>query len=362
MDEQRFRDLVNGTSRGVRASLCRAALAGMSLAYRAVVAARNLCFDCRLRFARRADIPVVSVGNLTTGGTGKTPVVAMLVQLLQNAGHRPGIISRGYRSLPGSFNDEKLVLERMCPGVPHEQNASRFQAAKRISAQGCDVIVMDDGFQHRQLHRQLDIVLIDATDPFGCDRLLPRGLLREPVSSLRRADIVMITRANAVSETRLQSIRNRVRDAVRTAEHCCCIHVNFEPAGLVGTDGVRQALSSIADRAVFLFSGIGNPAAFLITCRQAGLKIAGHRWFADHHHYNSEDVEQVLQEARSKGAEVLVTTLKDLVKLKDHPQILALEIGARFAEADAGIVVQSILEKRISMTGSDGRSPDSATA
>ena len=177
--------------------MARGGLGLVSLGYRIVIALRNVLFDCGLRKPRRVAVPVISVGNLTTGGTGKTPVVALIVELLVQLERRPAIISRGYRSVDGEANDEKRVLERLCPGIPHEQNRSRFQAAESLLQKSArDIIVMDDGFQHRQLHRDFDIVLIDATNPFGYGSLLPRGLLREPLSALRRADLVLITRAD----------------------------------------------------------------------------------------------------------------------------------------------------------------------
>ncbi len=168
MNEQAFKNLASGTTRGLPASAARCILYVLSQGYRAVVAARNFLYDIGWKSVQKVSVPVISVGNVTTGGTGKTPVVAMIVQVLQSQRRQPAIISRGYRSVDGQGNDEKLVLAQLCPGVPHEQNVSRYQAARVIlDSTDSNVIVMDDGFQHRALHRDLDIVLIDATNPFG---------------------------------------------------------------------------------------------------------------------------------------------------------------------------------------------------
>ena len=268
LNEQAYRNLVSGETAGLPAAMARAGLAVMSCGYRGAIALRNAAFDVGWRTVRKADVPVISVGNLTTGGTGKTPIVALIVQCLQQLGRRPAIISRGYGSVDGQANDEKIVLERLCLGVPHEQNASRYLAAKAVTAGNSpDVIVMDDGFQHRQLHRDLDIVLIDATNPFGYGHLLPRGLLREPVSALKRADIVLITRSDMVPFEQLEQIRRQVcKASEKLVDHIC--RVEFRATGLIDGAGQRFPLSQFTGQPVMLVSGIGNPDAFETTCRR----------------------------------------------------------------------------------------------
>ncbi len=149
--------------------------------YRLLVETRNRHYDRAADAAKRVPVPVVSVGNLTTGGTGKTPMVAWLARWFQQRGLRPVIVSRGYGSQNGQPNDEARELAEQLPDVPHLQDADRVRGAQQAIAQhGAQVILLDDGFQHRRLHRDLDIVLVDALQPFGSEHLLPRGLLRSP--------------------------------------------------------------------------------------------------------------------------------------------------------------------------------------
>jgi tetraacyldisaccharide 4'-kinase len=332
LNEQAYRNLVSGRTAGLTAALARSGLLILSFAYRGIIGMRNAMFDAGLRTIRRTSVPVISVGNLTTGGTGKTPIVALVVHELQQSGRSPAIISRGYRSVDGQANDEKLVLERLCPGVPHEQGASRDRAAQILIARdSIDVIVMDDGFQHRQFSRNLDIVLIDATNPFGYGHLLPRGLLREPLSSLRRADCVLITRADMVSDEQVNQIEQKVRQAApQLADRID--RVTFNPTGLIDGTGQRFPLSQFTGKPVLLISGIGNPDAFEATCLRSGLQIAGTLWFPDHHHFAVKDLHRIIEHREHLKAVCVVTTLKDLVKLPNTDDFLALEITANFED------------------------------
>ena len=332
MNEHAYRNLVSGKTTGFAASLARLGLSILSIAYRMVIALRNLLFDSGLRKPQRTAVPMISVGNLTTGGTGKTPIVALIVQMMQEKGLRPAIVSRGYRSVDGEPNDEKRVLERLCPSVPHEQNASRIAAAREVTRKNhVEVLVMDDGFQHRQLHRDLDIVLIDATNPFGYDHLLPRGLLREPLSSLHRADIVLITRSDMVCADAIL----RIEDAVKCAAPklaAATFRVEFRPTGVIDGNGHRYSLTECNKQPVMLVSGIGNPEAFAETCRLSGMLIVAERWFPDHHPYSPGDLVEISELCRTAGAVKVVTTLKDLVKLPQSCAFLAIEITAVFSE------------------------------
>ena len=315
----------------------------MEPVYCAAIALRNAGFDLAIREPRRVDVPVISVGNLTTGGTGKTPVVALVVQILQQQDRIPGIISRGYRSVDGQGNDEKRVLERLCPGVPHEQNSSRYAAARKlIGTTDIDTIVMDDGYQHRQLHRELDIVLIDATNPFGYDHLLPRGLLREPLTALKRADVVLITRSDMVAESVLAKIEERVRKiAPKLTDRIG--RVEFRPSGLIDGHGQRCMVEELRDQPVMLVSGIGNPEAFAETCRKAGLRVEATQWFPDHYHYTKEDLTEIAERAASKGINRVITTLKDLVKIPKATPFLALEIAAVLPDPNHRKLLESLL-------------------
>ena len=176
VDERWFLDVISGRQHGLLAAVTRWGLSMLTPCYRAGVSIRNQLFDLGWKRVHHVDVQVISVGNLTTGGTGKTPMVAWLAEWFRSQGKQPCIVSRGYRSLDEGGNDERRVLEQLCPNVPHEQNRDRVVAARRaIETHKSDVLILDDGFQHRRLSRDVDIVLIDALNPWGYGRLLPRG-------------------------------------------------------------------------------------------------------------------------------------------------------------------------------------------
>lgn len=348
MNESGVRNLVNGQTKGALASSLRRALHVASQGYGLAIRIRNELFQRGWKSIHRATVPVISVGNLTTGGTGKTPLVAMVCHLVQESGLRPGIVSRGYGSIDGGANDEKLVLSLLCPDVPHAQDPDRVAAANSLTiAERVDAIVMDDGFQHRRLHRDLDVVLIDATNPFGYGYLLPRGLLREPLSSLQRAGVVIITRANLVETLVLAEIERAIIDAApQLADHI--LHVVFQPTSLRNPDGTRMSLRDAVTRPVYLMAGIGNPDAFRITAVRAGMRVAGTSWFPDHHHYSSDDLHQVQQKAKTSGEALIVTTLKDLVKLPSGClNVRALEISAVFPIPKHAEVLERLVRRAI---------------
>ncbi len=267
-------------------------------------------------------VPVISVGNLTAGGTGKTPFVAHLVHWFRDRGVRVGILSRGYRALPGEVNDEKLVLDRLCPGVPHFQHKDRLQSAHiAVSEHGAELLILDDGFQHRRLARDLDVVLIDALNPWGYGHLLPRGLLREPPAALRRADLVVLTRADQCTDEGRQKILNCLRTLVGGDN---CVQVVFAARRLRNSSGEVAEFGSLAGQTIAAFCGIGNPENFRQTLDRLGLTVRLFRSFADHHHYTHRDLAEIAEQARAAGAEAILTTHKDLVKinrddLEDRP-------------------------------------------
>lgn len=315
-----------------------------SLGYGLAIHIRNARFQRGWETIQRAAVPVISVGNLTTGGTGKTPLVALVCDLLRQANFRPGIVSRGYGSVDGNANDEKLVLNLLCPDVPHTQAPDRVAAAHSLTIEeNLNAIVMDDGFQHRRLHRDLDIVLIDATNPFGYGSLLPRGLLREPLSSLRRADVAIITRSDLVAARVLAEIHNAIIEAApQLVDHV--LHIVFQPTSLRNLDGAMMSLRDAASQPVHLMAGIGNPDAFQTTAVRAGLRVTGTSWFPDHHHYSNNDLQQVRQLAKKSHDALIVTTLKDLVKLPlGCLNVHALEIAAVFSNVEHAEVLGRLI-------------------
>ncbi len=287
----------------------------------------------------RAGVPVVSVGNLSLGGTGKTPCVEWVSRFYRERDVRVAILSRGYGSEVGR-NDEAMVLEENLPDVPHLQDQDRVAAAERaVEELESELLVLDDGFQHRRLHRDLDIVLIDATHPPSRDRLFPRGTLREPLSGLRRAGAIVLTRCDQVAGTEVEAIRARLaarwpQTPVATSEH--------RPLELLGGTDERAAVTELAGRPVGAFCGIGNPAAFRNTLTGLGATVADFRPFPDHHGYTREDVADLTRWAAAlpTGA-VIATTQKDWVKLRMPDlagrRLWAVRIGLVFREGEAAL-------------------------
>jgi tetraacyldisaccharide 4'-kinase len=313
VDEAAYLRLIRGETRG---PLAFAAGAGLSLAaggYGLVVALRNRGYDRGWLTSHRAAVPVISIGNLTLGGTGKTPMVEWVARWYRRHGVRVAILSRGYGQAEG-LNDEGRVLDENLPDVPHLQDRDRVALA-RIAAEELEteLIVLDDGFQHRRLARDLDVVLLDALEPFGLGRIFPRGLLREPVRSLRRAGVVVLSRADLVDESTRASIR---AEAERRAGSLRWAEARHAPRDLVDADGQSSPLSDLSGRRVAAFCGLGNPEGFLRTLGLLCGETQGFRAFPDHHPYTAADLTDLAQWTRNLGADLALTTQKDLVKLR----------------------------------------------
>lgn len=291
--------------------------------WQAVGGLRNRLYDSGWLPAHRLELPVVSVGNLTVGGTGKTPMVALLVKALEERGMSPGVLSRGYRAAEhgdGELNDEGRLFERLLPGVPQVQDADRVRGAAELVRRGAESIVLDDGFQHRRLARDLDLVLVDATRPWGLPAeegvapvraVLPRGLLREGERSLARADALVLTRADAVSAADLERLEEELERLVPgkprlRAEHRPCA---LRRVGEAGEEHLE--VGALAGHPVRLVSGIGNPGAFEATARALGAEVRGVHAFPDHHPFSREELDAL------EGEGELCVTAKDAVKLGD---------------------------------------------
>ncbi len=290
--------------------------------YGAVVTLHGKLHDRRILPHARVEAPVVSVGNLTVGGTGKTPMVVHIARELARRELRVGVLSRGY-SRDGSaqapkLNDEGRLLAQLLPGVPQVQRADRISGGRELVEQGCDVIVLDDGFQHRRLERDLDLVLVDATRPWGLaaekgseavKSILPRGLLRERPSALGRADALVLTRCDQVSAEELAQLEAALeKDALGVprllAEH--------RPARLVRVGSkAAESLDSLRGAEVQLLSAIGNPAAFQSSVESLGARVLAHHVQPDHHEWSAKDLEAVLENPSR-----VITTAKDAVKLE----------------------------------------------
>ena len=314
-DAETFRRLANGSLRGLGPTLVRASLGLLSIPYGLATSLRNTLYDRGGLPRHTASIPVISVGNLTLGGTGKTPLVAWVARQLAASGHRPAVVSRGYAARPGEVSDEAAEFAILLPGVPHVANRDRVAGVATAAAQGADVALLDDGFQHRRLNRDLNIVAIDASDPFGCGHIFPRGLLRESLAGLARADAVVLTRASGLSADRRADIRTAVTRLRRGRHPALWLETEHSPVATRSACGVVEYLESVQHCRVAAFCGIGNPEAFHRTLVEYGLQPLGFRRFADQHAYDSCELDALADWARGLAAELVVTTLKDLVKI-----------------------------------------------
>lgn len=328
--------LISGQRRGPLATATRLGLWLASWPYGFVARTRNTLFDLGRKRTYRAAVPVVSVGNLTLGGTGKTPCVEWVARFFREREVQVAILSRGYGSEQGR-NDEALVLEENLPDVPHLQGPDRVAlAATAVEELESELLVLDDGFQHRRLGRDLDVVLIDATRPPARDYVFPRGTLREPPSGLKRAGAILLTRCDQVPTDEVEALRawvlRRVPNVpVATTEH--------RPMELVGCDGATESLELLRGKTVGAFCGIGNPQAFRHTLEALGAVVTDLRVFPDHHPYTCEDVDALGRwaEALPTGA-ALATTQKDFVKLRvpalGGRPLWAVRVGLHFREGE----------------------------
>lgn len=313
LSPSQFRDLVSGRRRGLGPLVVRSLLRLMELPYAAAVRWRNRRYDRGVAQIHQVGVPVVSVGNLTLGGTGKTPTVEWLANWFAERGVTVALASRGYGASDGAPNDEALELRESLPEVTHVQNADRVAAAQQaIRQSGCQLLLLDDAFQHRRIARQLDIVLLDALEPFGFGHVFPRGTLREPIEGLRRAHVVLLTRADLLDPPKREQIR---REALSHAPQAVWAEVAHAPQVFRSASGAEEPIVSLAGERVAAFCGLGNPAGFRHTLDVCRCRIVDFREFADHYRYVQADVHSLTRWAERLDVAAVVTTQKDLVKL-----------------------------------------------
>lgn len=271
-------------------------------------------------------------------------MVQWICQRLRQQNRRVALLSRGYGRQEHGVNDEALELELGLPDVPHLQDPDRVQMAGiAIEELAAQILVLDDGFQHRRLARDLDLVLIDATNPFGYGYCLPRGLLREPKTELRRADAVIITRVDLVSDHELQSTHDEIARYIRPDVPIAhCVH---RPCRAINSGGKSKDISELTSKPAVAVAGIGNPGAFYQSLRDQGITVLETRDYPDHYRYQRDDIDQLkawLADIRKQYPEVhLWTTRKDLVKLGIHQlagvPVWALEIEIQFRTGQQAI-------------------------
>ncbi|MEK6738172.1 MAG: tetraacyldisaccharide 4'-kinase [Planctomycetota bacterium] len=274
--------------------------------------------------ATRLPVPVISVGNITLGGTGKTPFIEYIARYLDEKGKKSAILSRGYAAAiwqkggdtaPGACNDEYLVFQENIPYVRNLLNKDRVAAGREaIRDFQAECLLLDDGFQHLRLARDLDIVIIDALNPFGYDYLTPRGMLREPLEALKRADLIALTHVDQCSLGAVERIIDRLR---KIAGHIPVVKTIHQPVCLETQLGSRLNVHGLEGKGVFAFCAIGNPMSLRKSIENLGAKVLGFRTFPDHHAYSLNDLKKLDEESQRLMPDAIITTQKDKVKIKN---------------------------------------------
>ncbi|MBN2131867.1 MAG: tetraacyldisaccharide 4'-kinase [Sedimentisphaerales bacterium] len=361
MNQQTYRNILSGQARGFGAALARLSLRGLSWPYGAVVRVRNGLYSRGWLATHAAEAPVISVGNLTAGGTGKTPLVAWLAQFLRDRHIHPAILTRGYKTQKDAPSDEPAELAAMCPQVPVVIDPDRVAgAAEAVRNHGAQVLLLDDGFQHRRLARDLDILTVDATLPFGYGRLLPAGLLREPLAGLARAHAVVLTRCDLVTDDQRLRIEKRLRRIHRELVIAASVHA---PVGARMDQGDDIDLRELRNKKVLAFCGIGNPKAFFDTLQRLGCVLVGSLGFDDHYHYTERCLREIHEKAKQCGAELVATTQKDWTKIAPLPRptqeprfaCLTVKLELRQGAAEFAVLIERALADRIQVLQRSGR-------
>lgn len=312
---QYFYSLISGERKDWVVALARVVLIPLSWGYGVGVRWMRCGYESGIFAQKKVNIPVISIGNLTMGGSGKTPMAVFLANMLRTRRRKPAIIVRGYK--PGIFQkiegiaDEQMMMAKALKDVVIVANPDRYAAAKEaVEEDQADVVILDDGFQHWKLKRDLDIVLVDCTNPFGNGSLIPAGILREPVSSLRKADIIVLTKTD---KGKVYEIRRQIEMHYPTALVVETVHM---PESLTDIyTGKNHGLYRL-NTAVVVFCGIGDPLSFKSTVLSLGADVKEFFPFMDHHAYELKDMQKIKDACVTIGIRTIVTTGKDAVKLE----------------------------------------------
>lgn len=304
----------------------------------------------KLRTQKQLPCRVISIGNITFGGTGKTPAAIALAREAKQRGLKPCILTRGYRGTAKGpcfvsrgegpllnekeAGDEAVLMALHLKGIPVVKGAGRYEAGMFAleflpAAQRPDLFLLDDGFQHWGLFRDKDILLIDSMNPFGNRKLLPAGSLREPVSETGRADVIVLTRTAHSAGSQDAEIRSLTEEIRRFNGTAPLFLAEHRPSRFIASDGRSHSLAWAKDKAFFGFCGIGNPQSFQETLLSAGVRLLGLKSFRDHYRYTANDIKEILSESKKKNSGWIVTTEKDIMRLKgiDLPEnLVALAI------------------------------------
>ena len=310
----------------------RKLLLPFSFLYWLGVVVRNWFFDLGVLTSHKVNAPVISVGNISAGGVGKTPFVEMLIERL-NFGHRVAVVSRGYhRKTSGTVvvsdghgklsstensGDEPMQLAQKYPELLVVVDEDRVRGAQKAVELGANVILLDDGFQHRYLHRDLNIVLLTVEEILNGDVLLPSGNRREPLTSLKRADLIVVTRCADVQEYERASAAGREQNLLPAETPIVGVKTKLKAFKRVSSNEIVNT-EAFANKNIITFSGIGNPKSFEDLMMTANVKVLKHIVFSDHHWYKESDIKRIIGIRKQTHADFIITTEKDAVRLREE--------------------------------------------
>ncbi|MFH1422375.1 MAG: tetraacyldisaccharide 4'-kinase [Planctomycetota bacterium] len=317
MKRNYYERLISYSEKGIIATILRGLLSLLALIYLIILRIRKILYALRIIKRNKLPCTVISVGNISLGGTGKTPFVEFISKLISEKGMKTAIVTRGYKHAGAAASDEALLLAEKIPQIPLFIAANRYlggkQAIKETKAQ---CVVLDDAFQHWRIERDLDIVLIDALNPFGYGRLFPRGMLREPILNLSRADLFVITKADFCPENVLQKLRDFLANKFPDIPQVISCH---KPVNLGEISKSKKvSLEYLRGKRISAFCGIGNPESFQLILNKLCAEVIAFNVFSDHFLYSENLLSNIEKEAALLKSEAIVTTHKDAVKVRSH--------------------------------------------
>jgi tetraacyldisaccharide 4'-kinase len=344
-----YERVISGVEKSIAATSLRTFLGLLSLLYLAAFYLRKALYSLRIIKVRSLPCKVISVGNITLGGTGKTPFVEYISRLISHKGVKTAIVSRGYKQSANTPSDEVLLLQELIPEIPVYVSTSKYLAGERaVCESGAQCIVLDDGFSHWRLARDLDIVLIDSLNPFGHARIFPRGMLREPLSGLARVNIFVLTKTDHCPKDVLNKLRDYLGKNYPSAPQILTCHKPTHLEKIPDRESIP--LEFLKGKRISAFCGLANPQGFHGTLKQLGADLASFYIFSDHFRYSEKTLSAIEKESLLLKSDALITTHKDAVKIRWYDfsmLVLSLEIKIEITENANELkqTIASVLQK-----------------
>lgn len=292
----------------------------LSWLYSFLISLRSKLYEMNIFKSRTANIPVIGIGNITAGGTGKTPFAIYLARHLISLGKNPAIVSRGYKSSGKAGNDEEKLVKNHIPEIVYCSNPDRFTAVNKAAESGADVAILDDGFQHLRLRRDLNIVTLDSNCPFSNNHVIPAGFLREPAVGLNRADIIVLTKVNNPDSSEISRIKDILANICPDIPVICS---NHKTSGIKSISG--EIKQDIFEGEVIALSSIAKPSSFRNSLEFIGIPVISELCYSDHHIYTEKDIEKIVLYTKERNINTIISTEKDIVKLREYSKFFDRE-------------------------------------